>query len=277
ASDSDPSCRMGTGSVRTAHRLWKPFHESRRRRRSAARYRQALCARRAGVTGGGARRRRRVRCRAPAAAGRPPPARPESAGARVLAGAVTELAGACAATASMVTAHFLAADAILLAGDDAIRERYLPAAAAGRALGAFALTEPQTGSNPLDMTTRATPDGDGVRLRGGKHFISNGGIADFIVVFAKSDPAAGARGIDAFVVDKGSPGLRAAPPEPTMGLRASPICELQIDCLVPATQRLGPPGSGFKAALRALDRGRVEVAAMALGIAAAALEATLAW
>src|SRR6185312_14216158 len=83
--------------------------------------------------------------------------------ARALAGAVAEIAGACAATASMVTAHFLA--------DDAIRERYLPAAAAGRSLGAFALTEPQTGSNPLDMTTRVTPEGDGVRLRGVKHFI----------------------------------------------------------------------------------------------------------
>ena len=197
--------------------------------------------------------------------------------ARVLASAVAEIAGACASTASMVTAHFLAADAILLAGDDAIRERYLPAAAAGRALGAFALTEPQTGSNPLDMTTRATPEGDGVRLRGVKHFISNGGIADFIVVFAKSDPAAGARGIDAFVLDKGIPGLRAAPPELTMGLRASPICELQFDCLVPAANRLGPPGSGFKTALRALDRGRVEVAAMALGIAGAALDAAVAW
>jgi len=197
--------------------------------------------------------------------------------ARVLAGAVAEIACACAATASMVTAHFLTVDAILLAGDDAFRERYLPAAAAGRALGAFALTEPQTGSNPLEMSTRAVAEHDGVRLRGVKHFISNGSIADFIVIFAKSDPAAGARGIDAFVLDKGTPGLRAAPPEPTMGLRASPICELQVDCLLPATQRLGPPGSGFKTALRALDRGRVEVAAMALGIAAAALEATVAW
>jgi alkylation response protein AidB-like acyl-CoA dehydrogenase len=112
------------------------------------------------------------------------------------------IARAGAATASMVTANFLAADAILLAGDDAICERYLPAAAAGRALGAFALTEPQTGSNPLDMATSATPEGDGVRLRGVKHFISNGGIADFIVVFAKPT-AAGARGIDAFVLDKG--------------------------------------------------------------------------
>jgi alkylation response protein AidB-like acyl-CoA dehydrogenase len=197
--------------------------------------------------------------------------------ARSLAGAVAELARACAATASMVTAHFLAADAILLAGDDAICERYLPAAAAGRALGAFALTEPQTGSNPLDMATSATPEGDGVRLRGVKHFISNGGIADFIVVFAKSDPAAGARGIDAFVLDKGIFGLRAAPPEPTMGLRASPIYELQLDCLVSAAHRLGSPGSGFKTALRALDRGRVDVAAMALGIASAALDAAVAW
>ncbi len=194
-----------------------------------------------------------------------------------LAAAVEELGAACAATASAVTAHFLATDAILLAGDDAQRGRWLTAAAAGRALGAFALTEPQAGSNPADMTTQARPEGNSFRLSGVKHFITNGGIADFIIVFAKSDSAAGTRDIDAFIVEKNTPGLRVAVPEPTMGMRGSPIYELTFDCRVPAVSRLGAAGSGFRTALRVLDRGRVDVAAAALGIARAALDAALAW
>jgi butyryl-CoA dehydrogenase len=191
--------------------------------------------------------------------------------------AVEEIAGACAATASMVTAHFLASDAVLLGGSDDLRQRYLPAAAAGNTLGAFGLTEPGAGSNPADMRTTARRDGAGYRLEGVKHFISNGGLADFVVVFALSDPAAGHRGISAFVVDKGTEGFVAGPPQPTMGLRAGQIFELSFDCLVPEKNRIGPEGSGFKTALRVLDNGRVEVAAMCLGIAQAAFDAALAW
>jgi butyryl-CoA dehydrogenase len=197
--------------------------------------------------------------------------------ASALSAAVEEIAAACAATASSVTAHFLATDAILLAGDDDQRRRFLPAAAAGQVLGAFALTEPQAGSDPADLTMQARPDGGGVRLSGVKNFITNGGIADFIVVFAKSDPGVGARGIDAFIVEKGTPGLAAATPEPTMGMRGSPVFELTFDCVVPESSRLGPRGSGFKTAMRVLDRGRIEVAAIALGIARAAFEAAVAW
>jgi butyryl-CoA dehydrogenase len=197
--------------------------------------------------------------------------------ALALVAAVEEIAAACAATASAITAHFLATDAILLAGDDALCARFLPDAAAGRKLGAFALTEPQAGSNPADMAMRAEPAPGGYRLRGIKHFITNGGFADFIVVFAKTDPEAGSRGMDGFIVEKGTQGLSAAAPEPTMGMRASHIFELSFDCVVPAANRLGPPGSGFKTAMRVLDRGRVEIAAEALGIARAALDAALAW
>jgi len=192
--------------------------------------------------------------------------------------AVEEVASACAATASMVTAHYLATDAILIGGDDALRGRYLPPAAAGRALGAYALTEPAAGSNPADLRTRATREGAQYRLDGVKHFISNGGLADFVVVFAKTDPAAGHRGISAFVLDKGTPGLSAAAPEPTMGVRAGQIFELRFDqCRVPAENRIGEEGSGFKTAMRVLDGGRVEVAAMCLGIAQAAFDEALAW
>jgi butyryl-CoA dehydrogenase len=197
--------------------------------------------------------------------------------ARALAACVEAIAGACAATASALTAHFLATDAILIGGDDALRQLYLPAAASGRLLGAFALTEPKAGSNPADMTCRATPTADGYHLQGVKHFISNGGVADFIVVFAVTDPAAAHRGISAFVVDKATPGLTAGRPERSMGLKGGHVFELSFDCLLPAAQLLGTTGSGFRTAMKVLDNGRIEVAAMCLGIAQAALDAAIAW
>jgi alkylation response protein AidB-like acyl-CoA dehydrogenase len=190
---------------------------------------------------------------------------------------VEALAGACGSTASMVTAHFLATDAILLGGDDAVRARYLPRAAAGETLGAFGLTEPRAGSNPADMRCAAERTAGGYRLSGVKQFISNGGRADFVVVFAKTDPAAGHRGISTFVVDAGTPGFRAGPPEKTMGLKGGHVFELSFDCEVPAGNRLGDEGSGFRTAMQVLDRGRVEVAAMCLGLAQAGLDAALEW
>jgi alkylation response protein AidB-like acyl-CoA dehydrogenase len=194
-----------------------------------------------------------------------------------LVGVVEEIAGACAATASMVTAHFLATDAVLLAGDKAQQERYLPRAAAGEALGAFALTEPGAGSNPADMTTTATAADGGIRLTGVKHFISNAGAADFIVVFARAASAGPKPIIDAYVLDKSTPGLSFGPPEPTMGLRGGHVFEVSIDCQISESQRLGASGSGFRTAMHVLDRGRIEVAAMALGISEAAMTATLGW
>jgi alkylation response protein AidB-like acyl-CoA dehydrogenase len=194
-----------------------------------------------------------------------------------LTACVEAVAGACASTASALTAHFLASDAILIGADDDLRARYLPGAASGERLGAFALTEPRAGSNPADMRCRATPEGDHYRLTGVKHFISNGGIADFIVVFAITDPAAAHKGISAFVVDRGSPGLATSPPERTMGLRGGHIFELSFDCHVPVTHRIGPEGSGFRTAMKVLDGGRIEVAAMCLGIAQAAFDGALGW
>ena len=194
-----------------------------------------------------------------------------------LALVIEEISAACGATASSVTAHFLATDAILLGADDELKRRYLPDAATGRKLGAFALTEPQAGSNPLDMKTQAVAEGGGYRIRGVKHFITNGGVADFVVVFAKTDPEAGSRGISTFVVDGGASGLTASPPEKTMGVRGSHIFELSFDCFVPRENRVGPEGSGFKTAMKVLDRGRVDVAAMGMGIARAAMDAALTW
>lgn len=207
---------------------------------------------------------------------------PESAGgpgvsAIALAACVEAIAGACASTASALTAHFLATDAIHLGGDEDLQARFLPAAAAGDALGAFALTEPAAGSNPADMRCRAVREGDYYRLTGVKHFISNGGIADFIVVFAVTDPAAAHKGISAFVVEKGVEGLTVSGPEKTMGICGGHVFELSFDCLVPAANRVGAEGSGFRTAMKTLDNGRVEVAAMCLGIAQAAFDAAIAW
>jgi alkylation response protein AidB-like acyl-CoA dehydrogenase len=194
----------------------------------------------------------------------------------VLFDAVAAIAGACGSTASMVTAHWLATDSILYGGDEAQRARFLPAAA-GRSLGAFALTEPGAGSNPADMTTRAMREGGGYRITGTKHFISNAGEADFIIIYAKTDPAAGARAISAFAIDPKAGGVRTGSPERTMGLRGGHVFEVSLDCLVPEENRLGPEASGFRTALKVLDGGRVEIAACAVGIAEAALAAALGW
>ncbi|MFZ5792131.1 MAG: acyl-CoA dehydrogenase family protein [Pseudomonadota bacterium] len=194
----------------------------------------------------------------------------------VLFDAVVAIAGACGSTASMITAHWLATDSILYGGNEAQRMRYL-SVAAERSLGAFALTEPGAGSNPADMTARAQREGDGYRLTGTKHFITNAGEADFIVVYAKTDITGGTRGISAFVVDRQAGGVRVSPPERTMGIKGGHVFEIALECFVPEENRLGPEGSGFRTALKVLNNGRVEVAACAVGIAEAALAAALAW
>ena len=197
--------------------------------------------------------------------------------ARALMWAVEAVAAACGSTASMLTAHFLASDAVLLGGDDDLRERFLPGAADGSALGAFALTEPAAGSNPADMRTGAVREGGGYRLRGRKCFISNAGEADFLVVFAVTDAAAAHRGISAFVVERGTPGLATGRAEKTMGLKGGHVFEVELDCLVPEPNRIGDEGSGFRTAMKVLDNGRLEVAAMCNGIAGAALDAARGW
>ncbi|MBV6273883.1 acyl-CoA dehydrogenase family protein [Alcaligenaceae bacterium CGII-47] len=190
---------------------------------------------------------------------------------------LVEIAHHCAATASMIGAQYLATDSILIGGDDTIRARYLPAAASGQALGAFALTEPRAGSNPADMATRALRKDDVYHLSGVKHFISNAAEANFIVVYAKTDPAAGHRGISAFVVDRHTPGLSVSTSEKLMGIRGGHAFEVSLDCTIPATQRLGAEGSGFRTAMKVLDNSRLDVAATSLGISEAALEAAVSW
>jgi alkylation response protein AidB-like acyl-CoA dehydrogenase len=190
---------------------------------------------------------------------------------------LVEVSKACAATSSMIGAHYLGTDALLIGGSEEQRARYLPAAARGELLGAFALTEPGGGSNPAEMKTTAVRQASGYRLRGSKQFISNAGEAGFIVVFAKTDAGASSKGVSAFIVDRGIPGVEVGPPEKLMGIRGAHAFGVRLDCQVPEERRLGEEGSGFRTAMRVLDNGRVDVAATALGIAEAALSAAVAW
>ncbi|MCV2359043.1 acyl-CoA dehydrogenase family protein [Paucibacter sp. TC2R-5] len=165
----------------------------------------------------------------------------------------------------------LGSGAISLAGTDAQRQRYLPAVAEGRALAAFALSEPEAGSDVAAMQCAAVEDGDSYVLNGEKTWISNGGIADFYVVFARTGEAPGSRGISAFIVDAGLPGFEIA--ERIQVIAPHPLARLRFNnCRVAKSQMIGAPGEGFKVAMRTLDVFRTSVAAAALGFARRALQ-----
>ncbi|ARP83744.1 acyl-CoA dehydrogenase [Bordetella genomosp. 8] len=169
----------------------------------------------------------------------------------------------------------LGSGAIALAGSDALRARYLPRVARGEAIAAFALSEAEAGSDVAAMSCEARLDGDHYVLNGSKTWISNGGIADFYCVFARTGEAPGARGISAFVVDAGTPGFDVA--ERIQVIAPHPLATLRFDdCRVPVSQRLGEAGQGFKLAMMTLDIFRASVAAAALGFARRALAEALA-
>src|SRR5690606_18497033 len=162
---------------------------------------------------------------------------------------------------------------LLLAGTPEQHERFLAPLLTGPRLAAFALSEPNNGSDAGAMTTRAVFDGDEVVIDGVKTWISNGGIADFNVVFASFDPSLKHRGTLAVVVEKDAPGFSHNKLHGKLGQRASPTYELVFDGVrVPASNVLGEPGDGFKIAMRTLDKTRVPVAAGAVGVARRALE-----
>ena len=169
----------------------------------------------------------------------------------------------------------LGSGAISLAGSDAIKQHYLPRVATGEAIAAFALSEPDAGSDVAAMSTRAELQGDHYVLDGQKTWISNGGIADFYCVFARTGEAPGASGISGFVVDAGTPGLTIA--ERIDVIAPHPLATLRFEnCRVPVGKRLGAAGGGFKVAMQTLDIFRASVAAAALGFARRALEETIA-
>jgi alkylation response protein AidB-like acyl-CoA dehydrogenase len=172
----------------------------------------------------------------------------------------------------------LACGHLNLFASDALRRRYLPRMARGEWLGAWCLTEPGSGSDAAGLRTRAERDGEGWVLTGTKMFITQGTVGHVYVVLASTSPERGAKGISAFVVERGTPGLGTGRKIEKLGLRASDTAEVILDRVrVPAAHLIGNPDEGFKQALRVLDGGRVGIAAWCCGIARGALEESLAF
>ncbi|MDQ7844885.1 MAG: acyl-CoA dehydrogenase family protein [Armatimonadota bacterium] len=172
----------------------------------------------------------------------------------------------------------LCAGHIHLFGSPEQKARYLPELASGRSLGAWCLTEPGAGSDAAAITTRAVRAGDVWVLNGTKVFVTQGSVAGVYVVLAKTDPAAGRRGISAFIVERGAPGLRVGKKEDKLGLRASDTAEVTfLDCEVPAGNLIGGEGQGYRQAMAVLERGRIGIGAMAVGLGRAALDDSIAY
>jgi len=190
-----------------------------------------------------------------------------------------ELARVCASTSIIVSAHTsLATWPIYEFGTAAQKEKYVGRLASGAALGAFALTEAGAGTDAAAGTTTAVLDGADYVLDGSKIFITNGGFADVYIVTAMTDPAAGTRGISAFIVDADAPGFSVGEREAKMGIRASSTTPLYFSgCRIPGDALLGTAGRGFQIAMATLDGGRIGVAAQALGIAQGALDASVSY
>jgi butyryl-CoA dehydrogenase len=188
-----------------------------------------------------------------------------------------EVARVCASTAvTLSVTNSVVAVPVWKFGSEAQKKKYLPRLARGEILGSFCLTEPQAGSDAAAIQTRAVRQGDFYVLNGTKSWVSSGGQTGIYIVFAKTDPAAGPKGVTAFLVEPAFPGFRVARYEDKMGLRISKSAELSFDDLrVPAENRIGEEGQGLKIAFEALDGGRVGIAAQAVGIAQAALEASV--
>ncbi len=185
---------------------------------------------------------------------------------------VEAVARVCASSAVILDVHLsVGSEPLLMFGNDAQLQRHLPAIASGEHTAAFALTEPGSGSDAAGLAARAERDGDGYRLTGAKAFITNCGAAGVYLVLARTAP--GARGITAFIVTAGSPGLRTGEPLHKMGLAGSWTGELVLDGVpVSSADRLGEEGMGFRIAMAALDSGRIGISAQAVGIAQGCLD-----
>jgi butyryl-CoA dehydrogenase len=186
-----------------------------------------------------------------------------------------EVARVCASTAvALSVTSSVAGVPVWKFGSEAQKKKYLTPLSRGEILGAFCLTEPQAGSDAAGIQTRAVRDGDHYVLNGTKSWVTNGGVSGVYLVFAKTDPDAGARGVTAFLVEPSFPGFRISRYEEKMGLHLSRSAEVVFDnCRVPAENRLGEEGQGLRIALESLDGGRVGIAAQALGLAQGAMDA----
>lgn len=194
--------------------------------------------------------------------------------------AMIEIATADAATSTIMSVNnSLFCNGILKHGTEEQKQKYVRAIAQGEAIGAYALTEPQSGSDASAMHTRATKnaDGDWV-INGKKSWITSGPVARYIILFAITTPGIGAKGVSAFLIDTQLPGFHAGKTEPKLGIRASATCEIEFsDYICPKDSLLGEEGKGFSIAMGVLDAGRIGIASQAVGIARAAYEATLQW
>ncbi len=188
--------------------------------------------------------------------------------------AIEEIAKACASTALIMMAQEFGTLPIKLFGSEEVKQRFLPRCASGEWSPAFALSEPEAGSDPGGMRTRAVKDGDDWVIDGTKNWITNLGIADFYVVFAVTDCESGhSRGISAFVVEADRPGFSVGKLEHKLGIRGSPTGQPIFEGVrVPAENLIGEPGDGFKIAMSTLDRSRLGMASQALGIAQGATD-----
>ncbi len=193
--------------------------------------------------------------------------------------ALEEVAVACASHAVVMSVNnSLVCGPLVEFGTPAQHERFLAPIASGRGLACFALTEPQAGSDARNLATLARREGDDYVLDGRKVFVTSGRESTVALVFAQTDPEKAHRGISAFLVEKGTPGFLVPKVEDKLGLRASDTAEFVFEaCRVPAANRLGAEGQGFKIAMHVLDSGRIGIAAQAVGIARAALEASVAY
>jgi butyryl-CoA dehydrogenase len=188
--------------------------------------------------------------------------------------ALEEISRACASTGVIMSVNnSLVCDPILKFGSEEQKREFLTPLAAGKKLGCFALSEPEAGSDAAAQKTVARRDGGDWVINGIKNWITNGPVADFCVLHTMTDPAAGHKGITAFILPMKTPGVRTGPPDKKLGIRGSQSCQIFLDDVrLPDHLLLGGVGGGFKVAMSTLDGGRIGIAAQALGIARAALE-----
>jgi len=187
---------------------------------------------------------------------------------------VEEISRVCGGVGVCYAANGLAAYPIILGATEEQKKRFLPRVASGEWIGAFAITEPNAGSDASAIATTAVRQGDSWVINGTKHFITNGEVAHFYTVIASTDKNKGGRGLSAFLIEKGTPGFTFGKHENKLGIRASATCELVFqNCKVPAENLLGKEGMGFVTSMRTFDRTRPGVGAQAVGIAQGALEA----
>lgn len=191
--------------------------------------------------------------------------------------ALAEIAGACASTAVVMSVqNSIVCESLYKFGSEEQKQKFLVPLAQGDVIGAFALTEPNAGSDPVSQSTSAVRDGGHYIINGTKRFITSGKNAQTVIVTAKTDESKRHKGISAFVVTKENPGLKVGHTEDKLGLRASDTTDLIFDdCRVPACDRLGPEGEGFTIAMQGLDGGRIGIAAQSIGVAQAALSASI--